>query len=57
MKRDYMCSDCGHEYTIQETPQHDGVPKCPACGCTDGVPILVAATEGTTYGSWESEAN
>lgn len=49
MLQDYMCSDCGLEYSTDDNQPE----KCPACGCEQRVPVLTAATDGMLYGSWD----
>lgn len=54
MMYDYMCSDCGIEYTVDVGPNEEPEPRCPACNSKDAVGVFAASTEPSNHGSWES---
>jgi hypothetical protein len=50
-----MCSECGCEYTAYGTVYTQPELICPACGCTEGIPILPFDEERDELTSWELE--
>lgn len=53
MTYDFMCSDCGLEYTLNAPSGANPEARCPSCSCTDAVPILPFNEETGLPESWE----
>ena len=54
MRYDYMCNDCGLEYTVTTAYGKEPELSCPACKCTDGVPILPYDEETNELEGWDT---
>ena len=45
MEFNFMCVECGTEYSISGKNRDSLVTRCPSCKCTEGIPIIAMSAD------------